>query len=342
MEEIKPSIDDWKSLYEVAIEFKKLECWNWMSDSDIFGIQNPYDNEIGYCCVLGKNEEFFGLVVYIGTEGLKAYLMVKEGEFSPGSIESLIAQKCLTISYEDRQVLTDKDRDVIKELGLKFRGRKEWPFFRTYDPGYHPWYLNKTQVLYLTLVIQKAIEIAIEFKKDSKYLGSKEGNKVPVWIPKKTDSDWTWENKLVEVKIPRGIVMVFAELEKVAVDHIKSVIKGKGNPWEIDSIVVPIAMSEKMGDRPFYPYMLFVADSDSQLVLGTGMSDFWDHSSELVDIFISTIEKLQILPSEIYVRSQEVYELLRVVAEQLGIKITPKNDLPAIEKILSSTMDRLF
>ena len=45
---------------------------------------------------------------------------------------------------------------------------------------------------------------------------------------------------------------------------------------------------------------------------------------------------------EIFVRSQEVYELLKVEAEQLGIAITPKKKLPAIENMMSFLMDRLM
>lgn len=49
-----------------------------MRDSDIFGVQNPLDKEIGYCCILGATGEVFGLVVYLGSQGLLGYLNLAE------------------------------------------------------------------------------------------------------------------------------------------------------------------------------------------------------------------------------------------------------------------------
>jgi len=51
--ERKPlSLPEWKKLYDSAIEFKKLGAWEWMYDSDLFGVKNPENGEIGYCCIL--------------------------------------------------------------------------------------------------------------------------------------------------------------------------------------------------------------------------------------------------------------------------------------------------
>ena len=342
MEEIKPSMEDWKALYESAIEFKKLGCWDWMYDSDVFGIQNPSNDEIGYCCVMGNLGEFFGLAVYKGIDGFKTYIRVRNGELEPGDPEIIVAQKCLMASYEDREDLTDKDRKIIKDLGLKFRGHNEWPLFRTHDPGYFPWYLNKEQVQYLTLVIQQSMDIASKFKEDKKFLGPRKDNKVPVWIPKKVDSDWVWENKLMNVEIPKGLEYTYAELNADFVDQVKSAIKKRINPWEVDFVISPATVSKKMGERPYYPYMIFVVDAKSGLILHTGFSDLWNHSDDLIDAFTDTIQKLEAFPSEIFVKSQEVYELLKVAAKQLGIKITPKERLPAIESMMSLLMERLF
>ncbi len=104
-----------------------------MWDSDIFGVQNPETGEIGYCCIMGMLGEHYALALYLGTEGLEGYLKTRSGEFSPDNV--LHIQKCLMVSFEDRKFLKKQDLTTIKELNLKFRGRNEWPLFRSYLPG---------------------------------------------------------------------------------------------------------------------------------------------------------------------------------------------------------------
>ncbi|MDK2822633.1 MAG: hypothetical protein PWP71_551 [Clostridia bacterium] len=36
------TLEEWGRLYEAAVEFKKNKCWEWMYDTDIFGIQIKY------------------------------------------------------------------------------------------------------------------------------------------------------------------------------------------------------------------------------------------------------------------------------------------------------------
>lgn len=128
-------MQEWMNLYQAAIEFQKIECWEWMEDSDLFGVQNPETGEIGYCCVLGANGEVFGLVVYLGTEGLQGYLKVQSGELSPDDFDTVHVQDCLMASFNDRNSLKKQDSQIIKSLQLNFRGPNAWPLFRRYEPG---------------------------------------------------------------------------------------------------------------------------------------------------------------------------------------------------------------
>ena len=116
MNDKPPSIQEWKDLYEAAIEFKKIKPWNWMWDTDIFGVQNPITGETGYCCVMGGAGEHFALAVYLGSEGLNGYLKLQSKKNYPSLEDMLNFQKLLMASFEDREYLQKEDFQLIKDL----------------------------------------------------------------------------------------------------------------------------------------------------------------------------------------------------------------------------------
>jgi hypothetical protein len=137
----EPSLDEWRALYEAAEAFKKARCWEWMYKDDLFGVMDPETGEIAYCCIMGELGEHFALGAYLSPEGLQSIfdMAEKADDYSP---DLLFMQKCLMASFEDREDLEAKDREVIKELGLRFRGRNQWPRFRSYEPGLFPWFID--------------------------------------------------------------------------------------------------------------------------------------------------------------------------------------------------------
>ncbi len=105
------SLPVWKNLYDAALAFRDIEPWEWMSDTDVFGVQNPEDGEIGYCCVLGELGEVLGLVVYLGTEGLEQHRNIQSGKLHAGSPSSFIAN---TVSRLGLAIETNSTRPISK------------------------------------------------------------------------------------------------------------------------------------------------------------------------------------------------------------------------------------
>lgn len=147
MEEAKFTLDELKTLYDAAIEFRKIEPWKWVKETDIFGVQNPKTNEVGYCCIMGEMGEVLAMAVYNGTEGLNGYQQIRKGQVKPEDPDSLHIQDCLIVSFENKGFVEKEDIQLINKLGYKFRGRNACPMFRSYKPGYFPWFLSRDEVL---------------------------------------------------------------------------------------------------------------------------------------------------------------------------------------------------
>src|SRR4051812_29568907 len=135
----QPTSEQWRKLYELARQIQELSPWSWMTEVDVFGVQDPETDEVGYVSVMGAAGEHFAISVYRGAEGLHhflfiedSYTMMEDDDVAPDILD--VPQ--IQLSFEDRDALTANDRTVIKELGLKFRGHKAWPLFRSFEPGW--------------------------------------------------------------------------------------------------------------------------------------------------------------------------------------------------------------
>jgi hypothetical protein len=327
MQDPQPSLKEWHALYRAAIDFWQIQPWNWVNDADLFGVKNPEDDEIGYCCVVGALGEFLGLVFYLGTEGLESYVKIQESQ-SPEE-DVLSAGKCLVASFEDRKSLQKQDHDVIKRLGLKFRGAKSWPVFRSYEPGYYPWYLNQPQVRFLTLALQQAAEVSLRMRLNGNLLMNSEKGQYLIRVAEQSGADLHWKDEwLSPAPLER------TKDEALVPDEIRlQRIKKKGlrptGIWEVDFFQFPAPIQE--GGRPFFPLCLLIVDQDSGFVFGTHLESKDRHGPEFLNQMLKVIEETAYLPQEIWVKREEVFQLFEVLVSRLGLKMKQVKKLNQLE-----------
>ncbi len=341
MKESQPSINDWQRLYDVAVEFKKLKCWNWVLDSDVFGIQNPANSEIGYCCITGYLGQHFALVVYLGTAGLEIYLKARSGQMSENPLDMFADQNCLMASFEDRETLSKEDRAVIKGLGLRFRGRNQWPQFRSYQPGHPPWNLNKDEAEYLTLALQQATEVLLRFREDPDMLDSPEKSRHLVRVPEKIDGEYRWTDEWLEPKpLEENSEPAIPPINEIRLQRIKKTVKRKGGSWQIDFFFTPAPVKD--GDeKPYYPYAVLYVDSHQGIVLNVNMMNPADYMIEIPNSLMGVIENAQVIPNEILVKKEKTLELLNLIASRLGIRLRLVDRLEMLEQAQASMLQFL-
>ena len=76
------------------------------------------------------------------------------GAFYPESPEILDYTNTVTAHLADRELLHQEDRNVIRSLGLRYRGRSRWPLFQSAQPGFVPWRLNSGEADFQALSLQ--------------------------------------------------------------------------------------------------------------------------------------------------------------------------------------------
>ena len=331
MTEIEPTIEEWKRLYDAAIQFKQHECWNHMWDGDIIGVRNPETGEIGYCSIMGRNGEHFALGVYKGSDGLSGLVSIYNGEINATGIDALHIQNCLMASFEDRKLIDKKDHELMKKLGLRFRGRNAWPLFRDYTPGFHPWYLNSKDVRFLTIALQQSIEIAMRMQHDPDTLLQEDESLYLVRVPHFVKNVVIWKDEWLEpLPITTEIAQVDFSKDSDNRNPFKSLMqKDHKGDWEIGTFYSPKGVREG-SNRPYYPKIIMYANQDSGMILSLFIATKFDYQEDFLQHFLSCLEDAEYLPESIVASNDEILALLYPITEKLNIELYETDRLDII------------
>ncbi len=331
----QPTTAEWKRLYNLAAELKKLAPWQWMDETEIFGVENPDTKEVGFISPMGMAGEHLSIGVYRGAEGLYGFW-----DFQEVGLESepfaLFEIPQLQVSFEDRDGLEKQDRDLIKKLDLKFRGSQNYPLFRSIKPGFMPWFITSDEAQMLIYAIEQTLEVAPRVRENPDILDDEsdaENEVCLVRFAEKKDGKLVWGDEMREIPPPAEKEFT-VKIPQDSVDELKAFPQAKKLVLEIDLFYAPTPIAEK-GKRPFIPKMLMLADHTSGMIAGfeiiAPQEVETENFAELARHLFESLQKLTVRPQEIRVAHDDVFDLLKGFNQQLNIKLRQTEDLRAIE-----------
>jgi hypothetical protein len=327
-----PTNDQWRRLYEAAALVKELSPWEWMTETDVFGVQDPETGEIGFVSVVGLLGEHFGVSLYPNSRALYDFWALEEAgpEITP---DALLEIPQLQASFEDRDQLDNRDRKVIKDLGLKFRGRKEWPMFRSYRPGFLPWFLEAEEAQSLAEALDQLLEVAPRFREDRSLLVP-EGESYLVRVPHQEGPTRVWEDTVMEVPPPEPL-SIQVEMDLRALEGLESLPQG-GHELEMDLFMFPAPIQGEKEARPVFPYMLLTVDAATGMVVGTDLLEpvpsleaMWGSVPLAVTQHLAG---LGLMPEQVRVSSELLFGLLQPLAEVSRFELELAPFLPALHE----------
>jgi hypothetical protein len=334
--QMNATMEQWQDLYEAAAAFKRAECWDRLTNGHIFGVENPMNKEIGYCCVLGNGGEMYGLAVYLGTKGLETLVGMLSGELDN---DPMFTQHCLMLSFDNRNELYPNELKQIKELGLKFRGAKAWPTFRLYEPGFLPWPVQtQEQVLFLTMALQQTVEVVKAYKENPDALLEGDDETFLTRVADEDNLNLIWSDQwLVSKPIVEVIEITADPINELRLAKAKKSLQRSAGVWEIDCFFAPMPIKE--GVRPYYPMMCLIVDQETGQILRYGLSEKSGTANKIVEHLFSLIEQTQVVPKEIWVAQEEVFHYLRQILLAFEIQAYLTGELPALEEAREGMMD---
>ncbi len=334
---IAPNDDEWRALYEAASKFFALKPWQWMDDIHLFGVYDQETQTVGYGCIMGALGEVLGLGMYPGARGYNELLALREvGDDEATLADTASHHFALMAGFDNRQDLSKEDLQIIRRLGLTFRGRQAWPNFRFYEPGYWPSPLVAPQARFLTQALYQAAIVSQNYQNDPDAL-LKRPDKVLVRRPGKTGREWVdvWEplpDKVFTVEGGEEPDAGFIKLGR-SLPQVEAI-------WEIDIFYLPVTIG-KAEVRPKMPRVSLVVDHESGLVFDIIVEE--DHFIERVwHSLIQTMRKVGGRPQSFWVRQPNVALSLMQFAEALDITVVRFPLLPQVTEARMNLLSSLL
>lgn len=293
------------------------------------------------------------MTVYPGEQGLRSLRRIQEmgdaiGRFElPNELkmrECMVSQLCLQCSFENKSMLSPEElasaRAYGTRCGVKFRGSHSFPQFVSYRPAKFPARIateedvqNLCEALRAAAAVnEKLLEAEwIEPGKDA--LGFSGGPAAGRSLPLLTrDQDaYTWSAGALPDAAPPAYPRPVMR-DDILLAQLKRARK-QNTSWVCDVVMCPQPIQEDEGDTLFFPYVLLVADKETETVLPPAM--VCDYELEADTLLHGLGERmLEIcVPSRIIVTDDRTHAFLEDLVRSLGIKLVQEDEDELLEAL---------
>lgn len=332
----KPSIEQWEALYEVAGNLKKLAPWRALYDTDILVLQLPGQEEPVYCSVMGQGGMSFGIGIYPGHESfLRLNRIISQDACSPELLA--LEQDCLMCHFGDREDIEAEDRAVMKMLGLRFRGKSQWIYFRSMVPGQFPWYLDADQADLLTAALQNLFMLCVYYMEGKLDVDFEAGKTLLRWYDQEKEM---WFNGVIPMPVPKLDRSLDLQ-DELLLARLKRKKKTSAR-LELDSFYLPVPIQEDKLSPPVGIHMALLVDKDSGVILdqstdGPDMPALAAAPSMLVN-YMEEYGR----PAIVYVRSEWMGTLLRNTCKAVGVRLVEGEGIPMLDSCLDGLLKTLL
>jgi hypothetical protein len=331
-----PSHEEAKTLCEWALRVKELAPWQWMEETDIFGIEDPDTGELGFISVMGYLGEYESVAVYRGAEGLYGFIdLHADPEDHP---ERVLEIPQVQVAFVGSEFLEKPDRDLLKGVGLKSRGAGPHLQFRSYRPGYHPWFVTREEARLLIHALSQTLNVVSRLIDGAhNFQVKRDGEGFLMREPRRDGNNLTWQDSIRKVARPAAKPVQFSVDDQILGD-LKSVPRTELD-LEADLFFAPAKIGER-GARPMTMYLLMIADSESGFIFGLEAMTPEGSLPAMYGRFPETLARLllqaKIVPKRLTLRSDRLLKMLEPLAKALKIQLCYAEELPSIDEAAAS------
>ncbi len=317
--------DLWKMLYDLTDELKELKPWEDLWDMDLIGIQENGREEPVFCSIMGRNGDCFGIGLYDGTQGLASFQKSAAAQDSVQPVDYIMMnQQALICYWGDRIDVPEDQKAMIKQLGRKYRGKNNWPFFLSFQPRFAPWTPDEEEVRLLVETFVQLIEGIKALREERVKVNFEEGEFCFRYFDLQQMNWMTAPARLPYIEEAYETIEVTDEVLMKRLEKQPE----NGATLLLDTAYLHGMLKDEKFDRPVNPMVLLAVDRESGMILHVKLLSPEEEEGMAAANFLVNYIEADGRPEKVLARNPYILYALDEICEKLSITL---NEAPIQE-----------
>lgn len=329
----KETLEKWGKIYSFAQLIAAYDPWELFAEEHTFTLIPKGTKNEHYFSFLEESSGQCGIAIYPNGNAYVTAQCRLHGA-NPKREPLFDLQDAVILLWGDREDVSKGNYELIKALGLKFRGRGAWLHFQEYRVGYAPRQVQEQDLdrllddlgnlwMMVRAIYEEDLktnfdnrEAVVRFyseKDELYYTGS-----FPVNLPRK-------------IRYPEITMQESSDLQELRAMRCRGSIA-------MDWSYLPASYLEE-GER-IIPRLLIAVDTKSGMILETEMLSPADDPCAALFHMISHISWSYAKPSEIEICDAEIESDIADFCKQVGIRLVVKKQIKAITQARRMYLER--
>ncbi|HIS47643.1 MAG TPA: hypothetical protein IAB46_08840 [Candidatus Scybalocola faecigallinarum] len=272
------SLELWRELYQIADDIKKAKPWEVLFDTELLCIVPEGADEPVFVSIMGRAGRCFGFTVYEGMDGLADFDMVATADDHRVPMDYVMfEQTSLCCYWGDREEVPPVQKKKITALGLKYRGRGQWPYFESYKRRYIPYTPDEREVQVLIQAGRQILVLVEEMAAGTLRANFDAGDALwRIW-DKETGA---WRSEVAP--------QPYKQKEYPMLDLQDEVLKKRlqRRPMVDVCIIMEFAylnaaIKDEKEDRPLNPLIFMAVDEDEEIIISMNLLSSGEKEEEV-------------------------------------------------------------
>jgi hypothetical protein len=325
----------WQQVYRLAAELFKLGPWDYLEESDVFGITIPETSKQYFVSIMGSAGNLMALTAYEGPEALARFWMLEDSETADAG--DILSIPHMIVTFEKKEDIDEGQLTRFRALSNDPVFHHLFPEVRKVVPGQFP---NEPDEAYLSdfaVILEQSLDVLRRAENDSDFIHPEDTDDETYLMREKENNEWTDQYRTIENKSwPITITWNREDIDQVvSLPQSNAVLQAHYQ-------LMPFHVQEK--DKPiFFPYAVVLVNKKSGRIEGTEMMvadpDLQTMLGKIPKQYLEFIKALGFRPRSVEAKNPVLEGLLEEPLRLCGIRLVHFQQLPAMAEAIQGMLE---